>query len=203
MQQSLPVCYLRVFFQKEISTFEEPMEPETAEKKILTRPIQFAIGVLIIGVLFRIMRLPGGNELMCAAFVTIVALYFIRFINKRNKRTSDYIKLVFVISWSWSGIFTVSHWPGKLIFQIAAGLSFIALLAIGELEFGWGASAEGNDEKKMNRSISNLLRIAASGLILVGALFKIMHWPGSAIMLIGGCALVVIWFLKDSLFDRD
>lgn len=54
----------------------------------------FFFGLMIVGILFRILHLPGGDELSTYPFAVIFCLYAAHFWNKSPKRRVDILKLI-------------------------------------------------------------------------------------------------------------
>ncbi len=156
------------------------------EVKILTSPIRISIAVLIIGILFKIMHWPYGNIIITVAFSSISILYIFRFLNKTNKKWLDYAKLLLVVSFSIRGIFVILHLPFKDVLNIVALIAVIGWLALGGYKDYYGS--------KTKSLWQNMVGIGAV-VIFVGALFKIMHWPGASIMLVFGLCLVALYYL--------
>ncbi|MCD6065704.1 MAG: hypothetical protein K0S33_530 [Bacteroidetes bacterium] len=175
------------------------------ERKILTGPIRIAIALLLIGALFKIQHWLYGDLLMVTAFVAIAILYVFRFSWKNTKKPVDHVKLVFVVCWSFNGVFTIMHFPGKLVFQIITLISFLAILFMGGINYFGNKDEEGSDDEKQDRmqNLSRWIKGLATALILIGAVFKIMHWPYALYFLFAGMTVLVIWFLKDSFTNKD
>jgi hypothetical protein len=63
------------------------------------RVMKFAIGVLILGVLFKVLHFTGADELLLIGCVGIAIAYLIRFITKRAKNHLDVLKMLTVLSY--------------------------------------------------------------------------------------------------------
>ena len=158
----------------------------SSEKKILTLPLRIALSILIIGLLFKIMHWPYSDYIMCSSFIIILILYPIRFWKKRKKAIIDWVKLVFVLLWTINGIIVVEHLPFKYISSTLTLFFFIVWLII---EF------TSNRKKVKENLLHSEIPFIAGFFIIIGGIFKIMHWPGATIILIIGLLSVVLWVL--------
>lgn len=162
--------------------------------KILRAPLRISIAVLIVGVMFKIMHWPFGAWIIVFGFSLIAVLYPFRFMNKKSKVLLDYARLLFVICWAVYGIFAALHLPYKIIFDVLRSISFVFWIIMEGINY----FSKVKEKKSGTINIISYIIIAISAaLVLVGALFKIMHWPGAGPMLVVGLSLVVIWFLLD------
>lgn len=164
------------------------------EVKILRTPLRISIAVLILGFLFKIMHWPYGNLIITVSFILISILYFFRFFNKSKKILLDYAKLLLVFSFSIRGIIITLHLPFKDVFNIIALIAALAWLLLGGHKDYYGNSSVSNN-KYFRGSVIGI----GSIVIIVGALFKMMHWPGASIMLIVGLSLVALFYLITAL----
>jgi hypothetical protein len=53
----------------------------------------FFIGLVVLGFLFKIMHMPGADELLLFPYIIIFCLYFIHFLKKESKTGIDVLKL--------------------------------------------------------------------------------------------------------------
>lgn len=164
------------------------------KKKILGAPLRISIAFLIVGMLFKIQHWPYANLIIVSAFIAIALLYSFRFGNKEKKILLDYIKLSLVVFWSVNGIFTILHLPYKVIFQLIASISFILWLLLEGISYF--KQSQETVKTDLSKIISNGIFVVASMLTIAGIMFKIMHWPGAAYLLISGLLLGAICLLK-------
>lgn len=82
-------------------------------------------------------------------------------------------------------LFKVQHWPGASILLTLGGLFFNLWLL---LQF---AIAGQSDRRLFSSRAVNLLGLLAMISSVIGALFKIMHWPYAEIVMIVG---LIFWF---------
>mgnify|MGYP000614725976 CR=1 FL=1 len=83
----------------------------------------------------------------------------------------------------------IFHWPGAgpallLGFILLCIVFFPASIYLNYIEGG---------EKK--RPVLNLSILIGGIILMAGILFKVMHWPGAAVMLFGGWTLIIFIFL--------
>jgi len=153
------------------------------------RLTKVGIAGLIIGALFKILHWPGANLILLISFIWVSVSHFIHFVQIRPKRTIDYAMLLLVVSFMLYQAISIFHWPHRktalFLFAGAALFFFLSYLF---------SSIESN-QSKTSLSIA-IAKTLSSISIIIGALFKILHWPGAQIMLITGMlgfALVVIY----------
>ncbi len=79
----------------------------------------------------------------------------------------------------FGGLFKLMHWPGANILLLV-GLSSLALYYI---IMGFVSSAEAQNGKERLLGYGRNFAIA---VLLMGGLFKLMHWPGANLMIIDG-----------------
>jgi hypothetical protein len=105
----------------------------------------------------------------------------------------NYFFYATIILWVLGLSFKIQNWPGKDIMQILS-MNCMAMLAM-LLAFG---SPQSNPF-----GFTNLLNHFALALLIVGYLFKIMHWPGNDMMIIISIiALALSAFIKSFLFVK-
>lgn len=163
--------------------------------------IGIAIGLFIIGTIFKAMHWPNGNDLIIIALAAIVNVYFLKFWFKKDKQPLDYAKVALIGLGCLTIIFGILHWPGKILLQLLTGFTFIAFVFLGGSRSLFGITVLEGKNPRFNFS-SYLISIAGI-LIIIGALFKIMHWPFGTYMLLAGLGLGIIWFLKDSFNNKS
>lgn len=83
--------------------------------------VNIGIGVLIVGVLFKIMHWPGANELLIIGFSSIFILYLFHFImRKKYQLVFGVAKLLLLLMYLGSKLFTILHWPYNTVLQMVA-----------------------------------------------------------------------------------
>jgi len=58
----------------------------------------FIAGLIVLGVLLKILHMPGADELLLYPFILLFCLYLVHFINKKPKRRIDILKVVMLAS---------------------------------------------------------------------------------------------------------
>ena len=86
-------------------------------------------------------------------------------------------------------IFKLQHWPGAGASLVLGG----AILALGYLPFMLSMSLKQTD--KTIGKIRNVVGYLSSTAIVVGIIFKLQHWPGARVMLLGGIGMFLIFFI--------
>lgn len=64
----------------------------------LFKIVLLILGLVVLGFLFKIMHLPGADELLLYPYIVLFSLYFIHFLKKKSKRRIDVLKLVMLMS---------------------------------------------------------------------------------------------------------
>ena len=102
------------------------------------------------------------------------------------------------------------HWPG-------AGLMLIIGFILTALWFSMGLiypsyedndsdeilDSEDTDEVGKSRSINKIISGIAGVMVVSGAIMKMMHWPGSTILLIGGMCAAVLWMFLEFFMKKN
>jgi len=93
--------------------------------------------IITIGSYLKIIHMKFSSELILIGFISIVLSYAFRFIRKTEKTFEDYNKMLLVIFWSISYVFTIFHWPGNYVFSLIASIilwTWLILSMIRELK---------------------------------------------------------------------
>lgn len=113
-------------------------------------------------------------------------------INKRYrfmKNTMKIFGIVTLILLALGATCKIFHWPGA---SIMLTLGFFFMVAVFFPATIWVLRKEAKFEGK---TFFAILTYLAFSLFMVGVLFKVQHWPGSALLLVAGLGLVTIVFL--------
>ena len=108
---------------------------------------------------------------------------------QKMKNTSYFIGLTGSILTVIGALFKMMHWPGASILMI---LGFL-LVTFVFLPFYFVLSYKEQAEKP--KIIFPIVGYTTLALILIGAIFKIMHWPGASVMLSLSMAMILIGFV--------
>ena len=163
--------------------------------KILTIPLRIALVILLYGSLFKFMRWPYAQTLMLFGNIAILILYSIRFLFIKDKLKLDYIKLSLVLVWVFSYIVSAFH-----LFNMPYVFEIVLLIL-----FVWWFIEEGLTyftrrklvDSRFVKFLYYLLLITSLTLVIVGALFKIQHWPYGAILFTFGVLMLSLVLILD------
>ena len=154
--------------------------------------LRISISIMLLGCLFKILHWPFSSELINSGCLLTILTYTGRFILKELKRFPDIVKLIFVILVCVRSIVIMNHLPFQELFWIT--ISITQIFALIYLYFSGNLSSI---PPKSNSLVLKSL-MAFSGLfIIVGCLFKIMHWLGSHECLIMGFGLLICWLISE------
>lgn len=168
-------------------------------------PIIIAVSLLIFGAFIKIMHWPFALWFFIIGSTSLIIFYLLRFLSKPEKFFLDYVKLALVISYVARVIFYIFHIPGKtnvsIIFLIIVGLYAVltGIPYITDLEVIKSAIKS----KNYPILIKTFFAVLGTFSIVAGSVFKVMHWPGSDLMLIGGLIVIAIWAMVDLLFAKE
>lgn len=159
----------------------------------LNLPISVGIALATFGTLFQLLHLPFSNELNTVGLSLILIFYSIRFYLKRSKETPDILKLVLISVWAISSLLTIYFFQYQFIIR---GLYFAVLFIWGSLEIrGYFTSRLTKSYKEAHRN-HKVFKIAA-GIMCLGILFNIMHWPGIDVLFPVGTILGGLWAILE------
>jgi|GEM_PF-1173350 len=152
--------------------------------------------LVIIAALFKAYHWPGGGVMITLALFITGMVFLPLFVMVRirdTRRMDEPVPLGLYLTGTITGmitilgtLFKVQHWPGASI-MLTLGLVGLALVFLPLF-----ARYRIREAKKKNEPINKGLwigGIAAGMLVILGTMFKIMHWPGA------GIALIVSWSL--------
>ena len=141
--------------------------------------------LIIAGAFFKWMHFPGAGVIFTVGIVLAVLaflpLYFFTSYREQVEKKNPiyYLFGYITLSMMLTGVlFKIMHWPGAGIL-ITLGIVLIVLVI---LPFYFVTSYRSQVEKK--NPLYPIVGYITLALILAGALFKIMHWPGAGIMIV-------------------
>jgi len=103
---------------------------------------QFAIGLMILGLLFKILHYPGGDELIAIASLALLTTYFIHFLRKTSKTRLDYLKMLTVTAIAlWPPIVMLHLIPAEIVYIVRIIIS--GLFAVTFIGFLYNSYKEG------------------------------------------------------------
>lgn len=168
------------------------MEKENNSKRPFGIPIAFAIVIFIIGIANQIMHYPYSSELKLTGLIAAAFFIIAGFLKSKTKNLNSILQLILILSAI-----------GILIMRIFGYFYFTPLIAIaciaGLIRLMNMKSSTASPTSKI---ASFSYKIAALAII-GGALFKIMHYPGSFILLMIGGLSAFIWFITDIVLKKS
>ncbi len=169
--------------------------------------IMFALGVaapilILVGAAFKVFHWPGASILLTLALVITGMIFLPIFVMVRirdTRKQDQPVPMGLYLSGLIPGmitilgsLFKVQHWPGASV-MLTLGLVGLAILFLPMY-----ASYRIREAGKKNELINKKLWIGgtiAGILFILGALFKIMHWPGAGYVMIASWSIVGVVFL--------
>ena len=161
----------------------------------LSKSIQrLSIAGLIIGALLMILHWPYGREIAYYAKITLIASSFIHLLVTPSKSYGH-----------WTGIIALSSYT--IYFYGFESLLFadnylLILAGIGSIIWYWDVGTEQNKLAIFGPVFGtpfakkDFVYFLAAAVILIGALFKIMHYPLADTLLIFGLGLIVLQMIR-------
>lgn len=155
--------------------------------------------LLFAGLIFKVFHWPGAGILITLGlfitgmvFLPLFAMVRIRDTRQQDDKVPMGLYLTGMIAGMLAilgALFKVQHWPGASIF-LAAGLVTLAFAFLPIYAVVKKREAEAKNEAFNSRLIIG--GVIAGSLVIIGALFKIMHWPGAGIVILVSWSLVAV-----------
>lgn len=166
--------------------------------------VGFAAALLMsTSLVMKINHLPGAGEAMALAGFGL-SIYLPLFLLNRSDETlntrPNMVSIIGAVSASVLNLgitFKFQHWPGAGVL-IVLGLSSFALVFIPIL-----LRKKLQEESSERKTLMNTLGASGLTLFSLGLLFKIMHWPGAAVMLSLSVAFVFLGYFLLYLTDKS
>ena len=143
--------------------------------------------------IFKIQHWPGAGIMLTLGALILAFVFMPSALGVLWKETHSRKKLVLFISAFLSAgffiagiLFKIQHWNGAGVILILAGISVVLLLIPALLSAGLQ-----DPESKPERPVYILGAIGFMGFF-TGFLFKIMHWPGTGLLLTGGLLIIFL-----------
>lgn len=172
-------------------------------KKTMKTTGLIAMILLAISTVFKIMHWPGAGPMLVLGFVNLALIFLpitiilnYRSI-KANKNLAAHILgllggMVFMVG----VLFKIMHWPtGNILLSFGwlflIGI-FLPILMISKLR-----TAKSNRDKTVY-----IIGFISLMIYQLGNVFKIMHWPGAAILMLVGSVMLISIFLPMFTFGR-
>jgi hypothetical protein len=169
--------------------------------------IMYVLGVaapilILAGAAFKVNHWPGAGVILTLALLMIGMFFLPIFVMVRirdTRRQDQPVPLTLYLSGLIPGIITIlgslfkiQHWPGAGV-MITLGLIGLAFLFL-PMYASYRIREAGEKNEQINRKLW-IGGTVAGILFILGALFKIMHWPGAGIVILASWSLVGVVFL--------
>jgi hypothetical protein len=155
----------------------------------------FSLACIATGTLLRILHVSGADIIFVTGFLSLTLCFFPAavFLDLKRSVKKQWLRRIFLMTGcdllAAGVLFKVMHWTGANMmlvigWVIVPGI-FLPLLLVEKLR------------ETSSRKIKAIYLLGASALFIFefATLFKLMHWPGTSIMLITGSILLVTCFL--------
>ena len=163
---------------------------------------KLSVAMVLIGALFKIMHWPYSWLILSAGVCSLITFYAVKFSKKEPKTILDYSKLFLITSFSIHYIFNVFHLAYGHIFTYIIQASLIAYVILYDKDVLFSDSDEYQElesSKPIKNNLNNLFYGLAIICIIIGALFKILHWEfgyiNGNLLLIVGLLIAIISLL--------
>lgn len=154
------------------------------------------------------LHLQYTNVLLGIGTLGVSIFYSLQFYDKKPKSVLDYSKFFLLVAFILHYIFRVLHWPYGFIFTFIfrGALILIVISYFYDVLFD-KSDATSNDAltaKSLGRNkLNHLLYVLAGIGIIVGALFKILHWEfgfinGTILLIVGLCCGILSVFIPSN-----
>lgn len=145
------------------------------------------------GSLFKVFHWPGGSVLLVLGFLTLclvflpTSVYVLYKETRSNKNVLTYLTgFIAAFAFTLGVLFKVQHWPASGILLVVGEFMLIALFLPALL-----AQSIRNVSDRLHKA-SIIIAFLAAGILAAGYLFKLMHWPGAAILLVAGNVILFL-----------
>lgn len=155
----------------------------------------FGLSLISTGTLLRILFIPGANVWIVSGFVLLTFLFlpsavFLDYTLATQKKLFQRISLLLGSMALCNGIlFKVMQWTGA---NVLINLGFLLLLVL-VLPLVFSTHVKSSHSKTEKYLLG--FGILSISLFALAVLFKLMHWPGTAVLLITGIILFMGLFI--------
>ena len=169
--------------------------------------VMYVMGVaapllVIVAAILKIFHWPGGGLVMTVALFVTGMMFLPLFVLSRirdTRRRAETVPMGMYITGMIAGmltilgaLFKIQHWPGASV-ALTVGLGSLALIFLPVY-----ATAKIREAREKQTEINKRLLfggIIAGGLLILGVLFKIMHWPGAGFVILISWSAVAVVFI--------
>lgn len=160
-------------------------------KKLYQILLIFAVGLIVLGRLFKIQHYPYSSEITIIGLIIASILLGYQLLSKKDRKIYHYIGVFIVLLLLLTSIMRVIQFSylkeSTIVLFILGGIYAVCYLY------------EKNKKEKLSKIIkSNAIMILGSTSIILGALLKIQHFPGSAPLFLLGLILLGLSFINES-----
>ncbi len=159
--------------------------------------LRIGVSFILLSSLFKILHFNYSFELLLSGSIITLGLYIARTALKVSRIFADWVKLALVFSFCLRSVINIGHL--SFAEELKFGLALIQFVALAFLYF------TNNLPRLFFRSSHTFLNIQLGlGLLLmlIGIVFKIMHWPGASISLVFGVLLMILWMILEPIINR-
>lgn len=151
-------------------------------KKFLIASIYISLALLVIGYMFRIMHFDGARELLWGGLWMHIASYVgYSFVVKNKDNRIGYALIILI------AIVAINTFKPDISYNQSLVLALVISIAYVSVHLFIKNYLHASSPK-----MASIFSFVAFGVFLVGALFKIMHWPSAGILsMVGLSALAV------------
>ena len=158
--------------------------------KLIIKALRISISLIILASLFKLMHWPFANVIIISGLGGIVFFYPFRFFFKEEKRTIDYVKLVFLISFPINAYLMLFHLPTPSLLPIISFGAFVLWIAL-ELNDFYNNKEQSGTIKTFPFGILSIIVL----FLFMGAFYKLMHFPYANVIVITGFTFLTLYFL--------
>jgi len=152
--------------------------------------------IMVLGALFKRLHWPGAGILLTVGVLMTVfgflPLYFRSSYQELKEKTKPIYHIVGYLTLSFillGALCKSQHWPGAGVLLTVG----VTMTVFGFLPYYFRLSYREMEEKK--NTIYGIVGYVTLVLLLAGALFKIMHWPGAGWVIYTSIGFLVIGFV--------
>ncbi len=174
------------------------MKEKTQSQFLAHLLFRIGLAIVVIGCLFIILRGAMGRLIFGIGCGVVITGYFLKVFLKRKRDVLTWIKLLTIICIFSSSFFSALHLP----FHPWAYRA-LHIMALAGLVFIYFKDTKSLIPRSIQHVVSKIFYSLGGITIAMGVLFKIMHWPWAAILLLLGTGSVVIWLLIEPFLPEE
>jgi hypothetical protein len=160
-------------------------------KEELPEYLAWIFGVtLAVGVLSKWSLWPFATLFILLGGFGFLLVNLLRLILRKRKKPEHYFTFLVTEFWVLYLVFKLSEWPFASGLLVVAGITTCAWTTFLIFDYFIKASKK---RKTLLEIVSQIWWVVAAVLILVGAVFKIQHWPFATPLLGVGFILGIAW----------